>query len=176
MTHPASVPEVRVITLDPSEVDAELLVVPVFGDSDVLSDVPRIDAAVGGEIGRARASAEFRPTARSVFVTPVTVENWPAGRIALVGVESRKGPTGQPSSHGDGGGGRRGATTARGACGCTASGRDAGVPGGPSGRRRTAAWRVRRPTVYGATRRRPAAHRAARGYRDRARRPASRGS
>lgn len=94
MTHPASVPEVRIITLDPSEVDAELLVVPVFGDSDVLSDVPRIDAAVGGEIGRARASAEFRPTARSVFVTPVTVENWPAGRIALVGVDPAKGQLG----------------------------------------------------------------------------------
>ncbi len=79
------------MSIDPSQVDTELLVVPVFGDGDTLSDMPQIDAAVGGQIADARARAEFRATARSVFVTPITAEGWRPVRVALVGVDPAKG-------------------------------------------------------------------------------------
>ena len=91
MTDTASLPEVRVTTGDLSDVDTELLVVPVFGDDDALTDLPQLDAAVSGELARARARAEFRPAARSVFVTPVTADRWHAARVALVGIDPAKG-------------------------------------------------------------------------------------
>ena len=91
MTDPASLPEIRILTVDPSEVDTELVVVPVFGDSDELSDLSGIDAAVCGEISRARECAEFRTTGSSVFVTPLIGDSWRAGRVALVGVDPAEG-------------------------------------------------------------------------------------
>src|SRR3990172_5333998 len=39
-----------------SQVDADVLVVPLFSTDDALDDVPGLDDATGGAIGRARAS------------------------------------------------------------------------------------------------------------------------
>ena len=62
----------------------DLLFIPVFQD-DTLADVPGLDEATGGEVGRARTTGEFRGKLYDVFATPVTGPGWRARRIALVG-------------------------------------------------------------------------------------------
>jgi leucyl aminopeptidase len=62
----------------------DLLFIPVFQD-DTLDDLPDLDEAAGGEVGRARASGEFRAKLYDIFVTPIAGGRWRARRIALVG-------------------------------------------------------------------------------------------
>jgi leucyl aminopeptidase len=76
----------RVTRAEDAEVD--LLFVPVFEPDDRLSDLPGLDDASGGEIGRARARGEFRAKLYDVFTAPVTGNGWKARRIALVGAGS----------------------------------------------------------------------------------------
>src|SRR5262245_17981958 len=71
------------VTTKPSNVDIELLFLPVFEGEDSLGDVPGLDEATGGEVSRARSSAEFRGKAYEIFITPA--RGWKAQRIALVG-------------------------------------------------------------------------------------------
>jgi leucyl aminopeptidase len=66
----------------------DMLFVPVFHGDDALDDLPGLDEATGGEIQRARASAEFRGKLYEFFITPV-VRGWKAGRVALVGAGRR---------------------------------------------------------------------------------------
>ena len=73
------------------DIRKELLVVPVLGDDDQLSEVPKLDAAVGGAVARARSSGEFRAHGPSVFVTPVTADGWSVERVALAGINPAKG-------------------------------------------------------------------------------------
>ncbi len=75
-------------TVRPEDTDVDLLCVPVLRDGDQFSDLPGLDQATGGEIGRARAAGEFRSKVYEIFVTPVTGSGagWKARRIALVGV------------------------------------------------------------------------------------------
>jgi leucyl aminopeptidase len=80
-------PAVAVTSRRLGELDCDLLVVPVFEDDD-LGDVPDLVDATGGELGRARASGEFRGKAYEVFVT--TAAGWKARRIAIVGAGPRK--------------------------------------------------------------------------------------
>lgn len=91
MTYSTSLPQVRVTTSDPSDVDTELLIVPVFGEDDELTDLPQLDSALSGELGRARSRAEFRATAKTIFMTPFTDERWRSARVAVVGVDPAKG-------------------------------------------------------------------------------------
>jgi leucyl aminopeptidase len=79
-------PQVNVTTHGPSDIDADLLVIPTFED-DGFEDLADVDAASGGEIGRARARGEFKGKAFEVFSTPVP--QWKAGRVILVGVGPR---------------------------------------------------------------------------------------
>ena len=72
-------------TARPEDTDVDLLCVPVLRDGDQFNDLPGLDAATGGEIGRARTAGEFRSKAYEIFVTPVTGAGWKAKRIALVG-------------------------------------------------------------------------------------------
>ena len=68
-----------------ADTDADVLFVPVNGSKDQLTDLPWLDAATRGELGRARSSTEFKGRLFDVFVTPVVNAGCKARRIALVG-------------------------------------------------------------------------------------------
>jgi leucyl aminopeptidase len=69
----------------PERVRADMLFVPVFQDQDALEDLPGLDAATGGDVGRARASGEFRGRPYELFISRLTDGRWKAARLALVG-------------------------------------------------------------------------------------------
>jgi leucyl aminopeptidase len=83
-------------------IDVELLVIPLFEDevgserarrSPPLPepmDLDALDAATGGEIGRALARGEFRAKPYELFVTPVTGGGWRARSVALIGGGNRE--------------------------------------------------------------------------------------
>ena len=70
-----------------SEIDTDLLIVPIF-EADRLDDVPGLEAAAGGHIRRALETGEVRGRPYEYFVTPVT--GWKAPRVALVGAGKRE--------------------------------------------------------------------------------------
>lgn len=80
-------PVVALTTRASGDIEADLLIFPVFED-DTLADEPDLDAASGGEIAAARARGEITGKASGLFVTGV--RGWKASRVALVGVGSRK--------------------------------------------------------------------------------------
>jgi leucyl aminopeptidase len=67
-----------------SELDTDLLLIPVFEDDD-LADEPGLEQATGGELARAKARGELRGKLFDVFVTRISVEGWKPARVALVG-------------------------------------------------------------------------------------------
>src|SRR5581483_1692951 len=69
-------------------VDSDFLVVPWF-EGDTAAAMASLDAATGGEIGRAIQSSEFTARAFEIFVTPIADKSWRARRVALVGGGSR---------------------------------------------------------------------------------------
>src|SRR5690349_17632302 len=77
------------VTGRPNDVTVDLLFVPVFQDEDRLDDLPGLDEATGGEIGRARGRGEFKGRAYELFLTPVNGAGWQAKRVALVGAGRR---------------------------------------------------------------------------------------
>jgi leucyl aminopeptidase len=72
------------VTTPPNAVEVDLLFVPVFEDEGTPLDLTSLEEATGGEVGRARTSAEFRARPYDVFVTPV-VRGWKAKRIGVIG-------------------------------------------------------------------------------------------
>ena len=72
------------VVMRPEQVAVDLLFVPVFEDESTPDDVGSLDEATNGEIGRARASGEFRGKAYEVFVTPI-VSGWKARRVGCIG-------------------------------------------------------------------------------------------
>jgi leucyl aminopeptidase len=68
--------------------ETDLLAVPWF-EGDEASAVADLDAASGGEIGRALASKEFAARPYDVFVTPVVDGSWRVRRVALIGAGPR---------------------------------------------------------------------------------------
>lgn len=86
-------PAVRGISEAPPAVSCDLLIVPVFED-DTLADLAGLDEAAGGEVGRARASGEFRPKPNELFVTRLGGGQWQAARVGLVGLGAA-GPDGE---------------------------------------------------------------------------------
>jgi leucyl aminopeptidase len=80
-------PSVAVTTRAPREIDTDLVIIPVFEEDD-LGDVGDLDAASGGEVGRARARGEFKGKAFDVFSTPTP--GWKAARVAIVGAGPRR--------------------------------------------------------------------------------------
>jgi leucyl aminopeptidase len=75
-----------------SAVTADLLIVPWF--EEAASAVAGLDAATGGEIGRALASKEFQARPFEMFVTPITDSQWRARRVALIGAGRYDGSNG----------------------------------------------------------------------------------
>ena len=80
-------PVIALTTRASSDIEADLLIFPVFED-DTLADEADLDAAAGGEIAAARARGEITGKVSGLFVT--AVRGWKASRVALVGVGSRK--------------------------------------------------------------------------------------
>jgi len=81
---PESRPEYQSLTDDAAKIAADVLFIPVFGDTDTLTDLAWLAGAAGGEIARARASGEFSVRPHEIFVTPAA-SGCAAKRIALVG-------------------------------------------------------------------------------------------
>jgi leucyl aminopeptidase len=79
-------PQVSVTAHASRDLDADLLVIPTFED-DAFQDLADLDAASGGEIGRARQRGEFKGKPFEVFSTPAP--DWKAGRLVLVGTGVR---------------------------------------------------------------------------------------
>ena len=67
-----------------SAIDADLLIVPWF-QGETAGAVPGLDAATGGELGRALASKEFQAKPFELFFAPITDASWRARRVAVIG-------------------------------------------------------------------------------------------
>ena len=77
-------PEVALTARRPDELDADLLVIPVFEDAAAGED-GWIDQACDGALSRARTAGEFRGKLFDVFITPVAASGWKTRRAMLVG-------------------------------------------------------------------------------------------
>jgi len=78
-------PSIRLLTGEPGSIDTDLLVVPAFENEALDGAIPGLDAATGGEVGRARASGEIRGRLYDLFVTPAVGAAWKTSRIAIAG-------------------------------------------------------------------------------------------
>jgi leucyl aminopeptidase len=81
----ASEPQFTALTSQPAEVEVDVLVIPVFGTDDGLSDVPDVDAAVGREWRRATATGELSRAPYTTFIARVVGAGWKAARVCFVG-------------------------------------------------------------------------------------------
>lgn len=68
---------------------ADLLSAPVFAD-EAADDLDGLDAALGGAIGRARASGEITGKPHELFFTDVADQAWQTRRMLLVGAGPRE--------------------------------------------------------------------------------------
>ena len=80
-------PEITAQAESPAAIETDLLAIPVLGDpeTDDLADLPGLDDASGGAIGRARASGEFRTARHDAFMVHLRGETWRAARVVLIG-------------------------------------------------------------------------------------------
>jgi leucyl aminopeptidase len=78
-------PAVAVIARSAHELDADVLVIPVF-EADGFSDEPTLDAATGGELGQAIGRGEFTGKPYEVLFASLAAAGWKTGRAAFVGV------------------------------------------------------------------------------------------
>ncbi|MBI2834630.1 MAG: leucyl aminopeptidase [Acidobacteria bacterium] len=85
MTNATSGLAIELTVQDISNVEADLVAIPVF-EQDGFEDLAGLAAATGDEVTRAIASKEFKPKPFELFLTPAMAGIWRAKRIALVGV------------------------------------------------------------------------------------------
>jgi leucyl aminopeptidase len=78
-------PKYLATTADPAGLDVDVLFLPVWTERDALNDVRWLHEATGGEVRRARESAEYRVKLFDTFVTPVVAPGCKARRVAIVG-------------------------------------------------------------------------------------------
>src|SRR5688500_15449862 len=76
-------PDIALTARPAGELDADLLVIPVFEDDD-LADLPDLDAAASGEISQARSRGEFKGKLFDLFTTSIG-NGWKSQRAALIG-------------------------------------------------------------------------------------------
>jgi leucyl aminopeptidase len=77
-------PDLALTEAPAAELDADLIVIPCFVDDD-LADEPTLDQAAGGEVGRARARAEFVGKLHETLFVPTLLAGWKTPRAVLVG-------------------------------------------------------------------------------------------
>src|SRR5688572_17768640 len=80
-------PAISLTSRSSRDMEADLLVIPVF-ENDDLADEVGLDEASGGDIGRARLRGEFTGKAFDVFFS--SLRGWKANRVALMGVGPRR--------------------------------------------------------------------------------------
>ena len=85
------IPKFSATNARPETMDVDLLVVPVFGATDDLTDLPEIDQVVGGEWTRVIASREFAHKTYSGVTLRVTAGGWNAKHLYFLGA----GPVGE---------------------------------------------------------------------------------
>ena len=78
-------PSIRLFTGDPGSIDTDLLVIPAFDGEPLTQAVSGLDAASGGEVGRALTSGEIRGRLYEIFLTPSASNGWKSARIAVAG-------------------------------------------------------------------------------------------
>ncbi len=84
----ADAPPVGCTSGELGALEADLLCAPVFEDEGP-EDLPRLDAALGGSISRARASGEIRGKTHELFFADVADPSWQTRRVLLVGAGAR---------------------------------------------------------------------------------------
>ena len=67
-----------------TEVETDLLVLPVFEGEDLVARVPGLGEGTAGAVGRALASGEVQGKPFEIFITPL-LHGWRAARVALIG-------------------------------------------------------------------------------------------
>ena len=77
-------PDVAVSARRPDELDADILVIPVF-ESPADGEDAWIDEGCGAALARARSTGEFQGKLFDIFITPVTAASWKTRRALLVG-------------------------------------------------------------------------------------------
>ncbi len=82
-------PEFVGTSSQPESIDVDILFIPVFEEDDRLDDLPGVDAATGGDLGRARESGEFRGKLYESFITRVRGGSYRAVRLGLIGAGRR---------------------------------------------------------------------------------------
>jgi leucyl aminopeptidase len=70
-----------------SDIDTDLLIVPLFEGESPSGELTSIDDATGGALGRALASKEIQGKPFELLLTPLT--GWKASRIAAIGAGKR---------------------------------------------------------------------------------------
>ena len=83
-------PTITLADAPPSAADADLLAAVAFEKEDA-TELRPIDAATGGELGRALAAREFRGKLYDLFFAGVTDGAWRPRRVLLVGAGPREG-------------------------------------------------------------------------------------
>src|SRR5258708_21219928 len=81
----ASSPVVRLATGPLSQVDTDLLVVPIFEGEGVADALPALDEATQGEVRRATASGEIKGRLYELFVTRASGGGFKPARVAIAG-------------------------------------------------------------------------------------------
>ncbi len=83
-----SLPAIALSAAAPSDIDTDLLAVPVFEGDDTAADLRALDGATAGALVRALESQELRGRLFEILVIPIT-NGWRVGRIAFVGAGKR---------------------------------------------------------------------------------------
>jgi leucyl aminopeptidase len=72
----------------PSDVETDVIAVPIFDGDDPAADLRELDAATGSALMRALESREVQGRPYEILITPV-LNGWRAGRIAFIGAGKR---------------------------------------------------------------------------------------
>src|SRR6478736_2839779 len=88
MHSPYEVPRLSTTNASPSDVDVELIIIPVTPDG-VPDTAARLGASLGGELKSALQSGEFNGKANETFVASGPAAGWRASRVLFIGAGTR---------------------------------------------------------------------------------------
>ena len=75
---------VSLVASAPSDVETDLIILPLVEGEQILHAIPELSEATAGAIERALASKEIQGKPYELFLTPV-LKGWKAARVALIG-------------------------------------------------------------------------------------------